>query len=342
MKNSKSPILIVGLPRSGTTWVGNIVSAAKDTTYFFEPDNEKISPLAWLCKKDVHRFPYLTREDDAGLYAQLWSVIFNGSIYVQSLNRVLRIFFRKKVFSLEADVGQRTGFQYYDEQFRTVHANSVPYQVNSHPFVAALAHLLLVGGRITGQQKRRIVKSVHTPLCLEWLTAHFPVRVGLVLRNPYSLYASYKRLKMPDGYRNPLFQFALQRDAHLYIPKDKLLSMGYEDHIAFQIILFYKVMQTQMPHHPEWVIISHDRLCFNPYERFKEIFDQFNLAWTDDIALKIEAHNKQGAGFDPTRITKLQPFKWQDELSQDETRMIEHWIRQFELDGFLSEYVYSQ
>jgi hypothetical protein len=42
MKNkiNNNPILIAGLPRSGTTWVGEVISQAKDVRYVFEPDNE--------------------------------------------------------------------------------------------------------------------------------------------------------------------------------------------------------------------------------------------------------------------------------------------------------------
>lgn len=336
------PILIAGLPRSGTTWVGSILSATKTTLYFFEPDNEKISPLAWLYKKNNHRFPYLTGTDEADLYEQMWYIILNGSVWIQYINQLSRLLFRNQASSLEASIGEKTGFRYCDESFRTVHANRSPYSVDSHPLVASLIRLLLAMGRGGNQQKKRlIVKSVHTPLCLEWLTSRFSVLVALVLRNPYSLYASYKRLKMPDGYRNPLFQSTLQRDLRLYISESSLLRVGsYEDYIAFQIMLFYKVMETQLARHPEWVVISHDRLCINPYDRFKDVFAQLGLTWTDDIVLKIEAHNKQGSGFVPARITKLQPFKWRDELTQDEQNTVNKWINDFELTNFLKEYVY--
>ena len=66
------PILIVGLPRSGTTWVGEVLSSARNTYYVFEPDNEGLSPLAWLCKKDIHRFPYLVAKDESADYHLLW------------------------------------------------------------------------------------------------------------------------------------------------------------------------------------------------------------------------------------------------------------------------------
>src|SRR5262245_13023972 len=75
------PILIVGLPRSGTTWVGEVFSSAHNTRYIFEPDNEGLSPLAWLYKKDIHRFPYLTSKDRSVGYHQLWRTVVSGQTW---------------------------------------------------------------------------------------------------------------------------------------------------------------------------------------------------------------------------------------------------------------------
>jgi len=41
---SKSPILVTGMHRSGTTWVGRMLAASREAVYFHEPLNPDCSP----------------------------------------------------------------------------------------------------------------------------------------------------------------------------------------------------------------------------------------------------------------------------------------------------------
>ena len=274
------PILIIGLPRSGTTWVGQILSSAQGTTYIFEPDNEKLSPLAWLCKEGLHRFPYLTPNDYAPAYRQMWQTAFAGRNWSWLVNNAAGLVFRKRAFLLEAYVGEKTGFSYTDDSLHTVSVAShlKPYHIEKHPLLVFLLRQLLLGRYTPLPGYRTIIKSVHAPLSIAWIVAQFPVKIVLTLRNPFSLYASYKRMKMPDGFRNLLFQQNLQRDRLQYLPdwKDTLIP-SQEDAIACQIMLMYKIIEAQASVHPEWIIVSHDRLCITPHEGFRSIFA--DLAW---------------------------------------------------------------
>jgi hypothetical protein len=62
----ESPVLVVGVPRSGTTWTARVLGAALGTRLVMEPDNEKISAPAILPKRRLGRFPVLASGQSAG------------------------------------------------------------------------------------------------------------------------------------------------------------------------------------------------------------------------------------------------------------------------------------
>ncbi len=339
----KRPVLIVGLPRSGTTWIGEVLASARGISSIVEPDNEKLSVLAWLCKAELHRFPYLTSHDEARSYEQLWCTALAGNRWPWLLNKALGLFIRIRAAQLEACVGEKSGFLYTDRSMRTVGPAAwvKPYRIDTHQSMAWLARQLIVVRDPSQVRRRIIIKSVHAPLSIEWIVAHFPVKVVLVLRNPYSLYASYRRLKMPDGFRNLLFQETLQRDRLQYLPEMRqTLMLEQKDAMAFQIMLMYKIIESQVARHPEWILISHDRLCITPQEGYRDVFNRLDLRWSARTDMKIDALNTAGKGFDPKRISKQQPTKWKSEMTLDEQAIIERWIQRFDLSDFFREFVY--
>lgn len=76
-------ILVVGVPRSGTTWVGTILSKCRDTTYVNEPDDERRNSFARKAKETLGRYPIIAPgdrgrvgESDIGVLEQLWKSAF--------------------------------------------------------------------------------------------------------------------------------------------------------------------------------------------------------------------------------------------------------------------------
>jgi hypothetical protein len=178
----------------------------------------------------------------------MWQAVVDGNSFSWYTNVSLGLFIRKlrpHDTELEAFIGEKTGFRYVDKSMHRVgNASRLnPYFVKRHPFVAFLTRQSIRSASLVKQQKRVVIKSVHAPLCLEWITSSFPLNIVLVLRNPYSIYASYKRLRLPDGFRNLLFQETMQRDMAQYLPSSARYSFlsQKEDLMAFQIMLIYKV-----------------------------------------------------------------------------------------------------
>lgn len=67
-------ILIVGIPRSGTTWVGHVLAQGDDATFLNEPDNHLTFPYALRAKRGLPGgfHPALPPEAEAAAYELLW------------------------------------------------------------------------------------------------------------------------------------------------------------------------------------------------------------------------------------------------------------------------------
>ena len=339
------PILIVGLPRSGTTWIGAVLSSAPGTAYLFEPDNEGLSPVAWLCKRSLHRFPYLAVDDLADDYQHLWATTLTGPRWMWLANSALGQLLRRKAFEVEAGIGEKCGLVYVDERMHRVGrpGQVQPYRVDSHPITARLSRLLTAANWEARQGARRIIKSVHASLSLEWIAGRFPVEIVVVLRNPFSLVASYKRMRLPDSYRNLPVQDNLLRDWSQYLPTGSRVARPEPvDQMAFQIMLMYRIIERQCGAHPEWTLLSHDRLCIAPEPGYGSVFRMLGLHWTGDTDRKISELGGAGERFSPRRIAAQEPSKWKGELTPEEQHSIEHWIDAFDLSDFFEENVYIQ
>ncbi len=85
----KPPVYIVGLPRSGTTWIASIVATARSVKYFHEPFNcSNVAGAARFCMK------YLVNADDDPDFARHCRKAFAGEILTDSMRTMLPPFYR--------------------------------------------------------------------------------------------------------------------------------------------------------------------------------------------------------------------------------------------------------
>ena len=70
---NKTPIYIVGLPRTGTTWIASIVNTAEGIKYLHEPFNHNNVPEATM-----HSVKYLRADDDDNVFARYCCDAFTG------------------------------------------------------------------------------------------------------------------------------------------------------------------------------------------------------------------------------------------------------------------------
>src|SRR5438270_394101 len=71
--------MVLGIPRSGTSWVHRVLSAAPGVRLIHEPDNETERPWP-LAKSGLGRFPLLGPADGVRRYESLWLEAFSGRL----------------------------------------------------------------------------------------------------------------------------------------------------------------------------------------------------------------------------------------------------------------------
>lgn len=80
-------ILLVGVARSGTTWVSTILSKCEDTHFINEPDDERRFTKAAEVKRSLTRYPNIAPGDDSVVgqanvsrYAAMWRSVWDNVI----------------------------------------------------------------------------------------------------------------------------------------------------------------------------------------------------------------------------------------------------------------------
>ncbi|MDY6782796.1 MAG: sulfotransferase [Cyanobacteriota bacterium] len=88
--SGKPPIYLVGLPRSGTTWVGAVLNTSPGVKYFFEPFNFRFIPEA-----KPHFRKYLRGDEQDEEFARYCRDAFAGRIENQHLTNHLNWLYKK-------------------------------------------------------------------------------------------------------------------------------------------------------------------------------------------------------------------------------------------------------
>ncbi|HEV7865351.1 MAG TPA: hypothetical protein VGR20_21825, partial [Acidimicrobiia bacterium] len=147
-------ILVIGPPRSGTTWIEQVLSRASGARVVHEPDNETCNPFALRAKTSLGRFPVLAPDATVpSAYFDLWSRAFEGA----SRGATARWLTAKALLrTAEADL--EAAFDQRHHRFST-----------RLRLVSALASLPPVPLAERVGDPPVLVKSVHASLAAEWI-----------------------------------------------------------------------------------------------------------------------------------------------------------------------------
>jgi hypothetical protein len=309
MSDESLRILLAGPPRSGTTWVANVLAAAPAVRIALEPDNEKTSLLAWAWKNGLPRFPALGPGDPAPDFERLWRSAFGGrfgpflsrSWLTRALMRRGRSAERR--IAAKAAPGPRP---------RSVAPPTVPALPPSDP------------------TEVRIVKTVHSVMCLGWVCdVSRPHHVVLVDRHPLAVIDSWRRLSMPDGVR--LWRAGLDwLEAVGAVPENLALDDALV-RMALQLGLMTRCIDDFGDRHGV-IRVAHEALCLDPEVRFADLCARLGLRWTAAGEQTLAAGNREGGGYRPVRVARREVGKWQGRFTVAELDRVGAVLSAFGLD----------
>lgn len=315
-------ILVCGVPRSGTTWIGKILSQADGITYYHEPDNEHHNLLGYIHKQNVRRFPYLTKDDPKNGMFEIYKKVLQGkymSGYTKS-NLLIKKLLDINLDNVEEEI--ETKSQALNAAHDPSYAPPIKNQVQKK--VADSLYSLLTRLQQENLSDRRVlVKSVHCILALPYLEKFFKQDTVLVLRHPANIVSSHMKLGNPDIRRAIFKQEPLVQD-YFTDYKEELDALEHPlEKAGAQVAAFYHVLnQHQDASRFDWITIKHEDFCLEPAARFKNLFDQLDLDWSEDVQQKISELNKDGDGYAYKRVAEKQIDKWKRRLAQDQIKHI--------------------
>jgi Sulfotransferase family len=319
-------ILIIGTPRSGTTWVFDVLASAAGVTAVLEPDNEKVSFLGRAFKGHLPRYPTLQPGQEDAAYLSLWLQAMNSPLASWlGTNRLLR--------SLEGFVFKGESLVEKKEQAALAKFKAEPRQIEMIP---ALENGVSVA-RSTSRS-HRIAKSVHAVFAAEWLAEKLRCNhIMLVQRMPHGILSSMKKLAMADAVRIGSLAPHVSADELATLEQASSSPENYLAAAALQLAKMYAWMAALARRHTDWVLVKHEELCQNPVEQYRALFDRVDLPWSDKIEAGIRERDRPGEGFATVRKASDQIGKWKKSLSAAEIAMIDQTFARHGLEQWTSE-----
>lgn len=248
----KNWIFVTGVPRSGTTFVGTVLSMPLEVDYIHEPFN----PMCGLPEMNRwYRYvrPSLDTEEMKSYHDSTKS-IFDYDFTLKSLVPETNSWYTKVTKRL---IGSRG------------------------PFYLRLA-------KLNPFHKAAVIKDPTGNLLTEYLYLYFRVKPVIVIKHPASFVASLKRLNWwpnPSKLSNQPYlikdYFSDEADFPTKVWPDPVLAAA-----AFWRIV-YKVLLTQSSKYPDWQVITHEKLSQEPVTTFKRLYEVLELPWSESIKRRI-------------------------------------------------------
>lgn len=312
---SRGPILIIGVPRSGTSWLGKIFDSHPWVLYRHEPDD--VSARA--------DFPGICAVEDIPRYADA------ARRYVARLTTV----------RLVKSVGTRPIFP---KPFQRLPAHYLRYSLTlglraaeAVPFAAAWAKRVPIPDLISGDRTAiaYVIKSVSLLGATTLLAKAIPEsRIIAIVRHPCGQVASIKR-SLAGGYtQGGLFGprvLATARARELGMTRERYEAMPGLDRCVWAWALVHAKLFEEAVNLPNVRLLSYERLCEAPVAQARELMAFANLSWTEEterfIAASTRGNGREGYYSlfrDPIKAAS----KWKDELSGAEIAYVMNIIAQ--------------
>lgn len=212
-------ILVIGAPRSGTTWLANALATTPGSRLAHEPDNAAFNDDAVESLERYGGYPAPRVGEDLPAYARLWDPVFLVA-----------------------------------------------------PF--ACVHL--------------IAKSVFAAFAVEWLIDRYRPRVVLIQRHPVRVVASWMRKGFIVGDLATRERIQTDYVARLDLP-DADLEAPKLVSIAWAVGVLMTALQVKSRAHPEWTVVSHERVSADGISQLHELATTLGLQWLEETERRVRA-----------------------------------------------------
>ena len=302
-------VLVVGVERSGTSWLSGVLRSTPGAGYVGEPDHPLTCPYPWRAIWGLGSHPVVASDDPGPeAYRRLWDAAFGDAPnYIRGQQRLAMKIFR------------RTG---RDDRVAPCHPE--------HPHATLqlrVAARLAVPKHAPAGRSTKVVKSVGAHFALDWLRANWDPVVIVCFRHPLDVVASGLALRIP--YALEWLAPTARAQAHARYGVAEPSATDPVTSMAWRTGLLMSILDQHVRDHPEVNVAEHEYLCEAPVDRMRDLVGSIGLDWSPDAERFIGEHDAPGAGFDIIRVASEQSGKWRSRLSDDEARRAASVLAQF-------------
>ena len=297
------PVVIVGLPRSGTTWTMRVLGTSPGTVKVAEADNEDKRAEAIHAKRRLGRYPCLAGGEPAPAYRTLWAWILAGGRANWRSRQALRL------------LGPAADARIFDGRWDLTTWSA-----------ATLARDPGAGHPVPG---RVVAKSIHAQLSLEWIEHEFAPVPLVLLRHPANVLASWLEVGLKDG-RNTTLESRPEIRAR-YVDRWGAGPPGDDpvERMSWRIALLLAALEESLARNPTWHVRTHEQLCTDPVATFRALFDDLGLEWSDATERYLVENDALGEGFTVRRVAAEVVDSWQDRLDDDQLATLRRVLARF-------------
>jgi hypothetical protein len=254
MPDQDAPILVTGLPRSGTSWVGKMLEASGQVVYINEPLNPQHPPglsPGILDGPDPVPYQYISKH--------------NGEQWEGPFGRMLELRYRPGA---------------------ELRRNHSPYDI-----VRMLKYLYSFSvGRIRG--RRPMMDDPYALMSVRWLAEELGMKVVVLVREPRSYVGSRIHLGWDASLERLASQGLLMRDLFAESGQRIIESLEDPDEVLKTAVLWsscYDVVDRHYRGVPGVEIVTYESLAKAPIPGFGDLYDRLDLTMTDRIRNRIAA-----------------------------------------------------
>ena len=255
IENVTNWIFITGLPRSGTTFLGEILSLSSKVDYLHEPFNPVIG-IDKLISKNVYLPLGLQNE--------------NSQFYFDIINNL-------KNYNVKFKPGRNDYDNFIKKMIKKV--------------IGGRGELYLKQAKSNFLREAVIIKDPTSYFMTEFLANYFSFKPVIILKHPLSFVASWKNLNWEPDLSLIYDQADLIKD---YLSDDyELMKRKNLDAIQKISILWrvaHKVIFNWAKKYKKWIIVKHEDISNNPINEFYKLYETLELTWSKNIENKINKY----------------------------------------------------
>ncbi len=303
---ARRPVVVAGVPRSGTTWTMRALGSCARTSRVPEGDNEDFFPAAIHAKHGLGRFPLLAPGEPAPAFLRLWAWILDGA------HESRRATWARKLLVRGRDDRSHDGrFDLVTLLAATLARDPRPQPDRREPGLQVIA------------------KSIHLEFALEWLVHEFDVAVLVLLRHPASVLASWKEVQIKDARQSALETRADVRARYLEPWGVRAPGPDPIERMSWRIALLTAALEDAVGRHPEWQVRTHEELCLDPLDTFRSLAGALGLEWGEEAERYLQRNDVPGVGFTTQRVAIDLPGSWQSRLDDAELATLRRVLDEF-------------